>query len=346
MRTDSAKNIRIEYCTFDGNTSYGLLINNVFNRSDNVISNVTCRDCKIITNNRPLSYIQVNKADNILLDKVTVPGEVVINNSKCTIANSSIGAIYVNANMTEEDRISVHDCELLKSIFLHSFGTISSMYVEFIKCKIVPTTNVYALFEAPSNWASGLLSFKECLIDSSHITLSNSTKQLLLTKRSLTTFEGCSIVGNAENTHTIFNGTYKNCEFKGIRFLLAVPLDDCIIDMTGLSTSYVINNYDNNANIALKNVTVKSIPDSVRRFLGDNSSINTVTLTNITLDKSLPFTNSTSLPSVNIQNANNVLCDKSKITGSNIGAQIYDTTLGKPLWWNGTAWVDATGATV
>jgi hypothetical protein len=24
----------------------------------------------------------------------------------------------------------------------------------------------------------------------------------------------------------------------------------------------------------------------------------------------------------------------------------YDVTLGKPIWWNGSAWIDATGATV
>ena len=29
-----------------------------------------------------------------------------------------------------------------------------------------------------------------------------------------------------------------------------------------------------------------------------------------------------------------------------IGYLYFDTTLGKPIWWNGTAWVDATGATV
>lgn len=28
------------------------------------------------------------------------------------------------------------------------------------------------------------------------------------------------------------------------------------------------------------------------------------------------------------------------------GTQVFDTTLGKPIWWNGTAWVDATGTTV
>ncbi len=27
-------------------------------------------------------------------------------------------------------------------------------------------------------------------------------------------------------------------------------------------------------------------------------------------------------------------------------AQFYDTTLGKPIWWNGSTWKDATGATV
>lgn len=29
-----------------------------------------------------------------------------------------------------------------------------------------------------------------------------------------------------------------------------------------------------------------------------------------------------------------------------IGFQYFDTTLNKPIWWNGTAWVDATGTNV
>ncbi len=32
--------------------------------------------------------------------------------------------------------------------------------------------------------------------------------------------------------------------------------------------------------------------------------------------------------------------------GMGVGAQWYDTTLGKPIWWSGTAWHDATGAAV
>ena len=29
-----------------------------------------------------------------------------------------------------------------------------------------------------------------------------------------------------------------------------------------------------------------------------------------------------------------------------IGYQFFDTTIGKPIWYNGTSWVDATGTTV
>lgn len=31
--------------------------------------------------------------------------------------------------------------------------------------------------------------------------------------------------------------------------------------------------------------------------------------------------------------------------GINVGYMGFDTTLGKPVWWNGTNWVDATGTT-
>ena len=33
-------------------------------------------------------------------------------------------------------------------------------------------------------------------------------------------------------------------------------------------------------------------------------------------------------------------------TDLQIGQQYFDTTLGIPIWWDGTNWVDATGATV
>ena len=36
----------------------------------------------------------------------------------------------------------------------------------------------------------------------------------------------------------------------------------------------------------------------------------------------------------------------SRPTGIAVGFQYFDTTMNKPIWWNGSAWVDATGATV
>lgn len=29
-----------------------------------------------------------------------------------------------------------------------------------------------------------------------------------------------------------------------------------------------------------------------------------------------------------------------------VGMMVFDTTLGKPIWWNGAVWKDATGTTV
>ena len=46
---------------------------------------------------------------------------------------------------------------------------------------------------------------------------------------------------------------------------------------------------------------------------------------------------------------NNYIIDGNKLSidFDNLkGTYYFDTTLGKPIWWNGTAWVDATGATV
>lgn len=38
--------------------------------------------------------------------------------------------------------------------------------------------------------------------------------------------------------------------------------------------------------------------------------------------------------------------DLSLLENSGVGFTCFDTTLGIPIWWDGTNWVDATGATV
>ena len=33
-------------------------------------------------------------------------------------------------------------------------------------------------------------------------------------------------------------------------------------------------------------------------------------------------------------------------SSGDIGFMFFDTNLGKPIWWNGTGWVDATGKSI
>lgn len=43
---------------------------------------------------------------------------------------------------------------------------------------------------------------------------------------------------------------------------------------------------------------------------------------------------------------NNGVTAKRPTTGLYVGYPFYDTTLQKPIWWNGSTWKDATGAAV
>lgn len=38
--------------------------------------------------------------------------------------------------------------------------------------------------------------------------------------------------------------------------------------------------------------------------------------------------------------------DERPVSGILTGFQYFDTDLGKPIWWNGESWVDATGTEV
>ena len=43
---------------------------------------------------------------------------------------------------------------------------------------------------------------------------------------------------------------------------------------------------------------------------------------------------------------NGTTTDRPTLTSSDVGYTFFDTTVGKPIWWDGTNWVDATGTTV
>lgn len=38
--------------------------------------------------------------------------------------------------------------------------------------------------------------------------------------------------------------------------------------------------------------------------------------------------------------------ERPSLSSAQVGVVYFDTTIGKPIWWNGASWVDATGANV
>lgn len=44
--------------------------------------------------------------------------------------------------------------------------------------------------------------------------------------------------------------------------------------------------------------------------------------------------------------ASGITSARPTLTTADAGFQYYDTTIGKPVWWSGTAWKDASGIAV
>jgi hypothetical protein len=91
-------------------------------------------------------------------------------------------------------------------------------------------------------------------------------------------------------------------------------------------------------------VSANGVVTQVFNIVG--STINTVNA----IPAGGPFTVSVSAPVIDLPNAaKGTTAQRPTLLASQVGFTYLDTTLdadGKPIWWNGTAWVDATGAVV
>ena len=67
---------------------------------------------------------------------------------------------------------------------------------------------------------------------------------------------------------------------------------------------------------------------------------------NLTRDRAVSGNMYSSQPRVIISDGYNLYTGTTRPTYPTKGEDFFDETLGKPIWWNGTDWVDATGATV
>ena len=50
-------------------------------------------------------------------------------------------------------------------------------------------------------------------------------------------------------------------------------------------------------------------------------------------------------PTVSCDNGYGITADR-PVNGIKIGSRFFDTTIGKPIWYNGTGWIDAVGNSV
>ena len=102
------------------------------------------------------------------------------------------------------------------------------------------------------------------------------------------------------------------------------------IRQNGISSGYLIPNHDDilNIHLANNNITYGHIDDQEQNIYGVKNFINGIKINGST-----------------IQSISSGITSNRPIT-TIIGYQYFDTTIGKPIYWNGTGWIDATGTSV
>lgn len=109
------------------------------------------------------------------------------------------------------------------------------------------------------------------------------------------------------------------------------------ITLTDTTRKFITRNKINNAVVGIQRVNGKILTDCV---IADNS-FNSVTTNYQNIDAATQLNNLFE-PSL----VERVATTATRPIGKFVGERLFDSTLGKPIWWNGTAWKDATGTTV
>lgn len=140
----------------------------------------------------------------------------------------------------------------------------------------------------------------------------------------LTTPKESDIEGNSYTlsyaSASLFDGFYKNCGYKFMLFNNTTNTTFVIKHNLGYGGRFIV---DIGRDFSLKPkecvwVTFKYVGNISKSFVTTTQSSNL-------------YVSGSSRPTLN---------------DANIGKQFFDTTLNKPIWWTGSAWVDATGAEV
>ena len=86
--------------------------------------------------------------------------------------------------------------------------------------------------------------------------------------------------------------------------------------------------------------------DAVQLVYLSSSRTNTIVATNNIYPDSMDISNMPKLVKGRYKNILNYGNSRPVLKAKDVGLSFFDDTIKKPIWWNGTAWVDATGANV
>lgn len=359
------------------NNAKALIEDNVFYNAGSLglMDNTTAQDRVIIFNNnhvfgggmvvQPTHRTRVHVTNNKLSpDSFTIVGDVQISDNRfisptenrdtsnnCSIRSTkcvdntfeqlkvSVNKYDVNSMMGQNSykscaittHSSVNDAEYVDSIFVDS--SISQLQIldkskpssmSFINCNFQDCTFLLAnMYQNDiTNGVNVSAIFKNCKIK---MTASSSVANL---------------IGIADNvakssysagiTPRKYEAIFSNCEFD---------------NSASTITNYILNN-DNN--------------DRDRKLVIEKSSVDINKLklfrdiaTNVAILKNNSYLNSSTLPIMTlakIESYNEILTPSGSVYPSSltpmIGACWFNTATGRPYWWNGTTWVDATGISI
>jgi hypothetical protein len=158
---------------------------------------------------------------------------------------------------------------------------------------------------------------------------------------------------NADNRWVV---TLENCVFNNVTSNQAIDID---FDYLGLGGWKMINCkaysgwYGGSVNMFTSGQSNTATQNSDEIGLYTNGALNFDTVVSFPIIKNNSIFKGTYKLMVKDENGNaNVLLSGKNGTTTNrpsnplVGEMYYDTTIGKPIWWNGSAWKDSTGTTV
>lgn len=160
----------------------------------------------------------------------------------------------------------------------------------------------------------------------------------------ITTGSRCSISNNNITLQSYDNvigiNLNSNCKLSNNEILLSKNEENVFKAITSSKVGVLIsNNSFIYSTLSVICATFHEVTNDVLVLFKDNYY-------NLTRDRAVSGNMYSSQPRVIISDGYNLYTGTTRPTYPTKGEDFFDETLGKPIWWNGTDWVDATGATV